>query len=88
MHRFDKLTIERLPARVEFEARVKGLSFDLPPWDEFKKDIDTGTSIKAMAKKWGDVHWVTMKGWISLYKESKEGNANVRTDIREERPQV
>lgn len=71
MANFNKLTINNLPARIEFHARDRGLTFDLPAWDEFKKDIANNTSVEAMRKKW-QTHWVTMQGWTEIYKEGKQ----------------
>lgn len=71
MASFNKLTIENLPARIEFHAREKKLSFDLPAWDEFKKDIGCGMPIEAMRRKW-ETRWATMANWVEIGKGHKQ----------------
>lgn len=71
MANFNKLTIENLPARIEFHARDKKLHFDLPAWDEFKKDIGSGLNTQAMRRKW-QTRWATMANWIDIYAGDKQ----------------
>lgn len=71
MASFNKLTIENLPARIEFHAREKKLSFDLPAWDEFKKDVGCEMTIEAMRRKW-NTRWATMAKWVEISKEKNQ----------------